>query len=87
MKQYFIEKINKNEELNPLLVENLLENLIKIILYYPLSNEEIKGRNNEKQIDIIIAIIKSINKKISQEEYLKIINKTKLKIYDFNENK
>ena len=87
MKQYFIEKINKNEELNPLLVENILENLIKIILYYPLSNEEIKGRNNEKQIDIIIAIIKSINKKISQEEYLKIINKTKLKIYDFNENK
>jgi hypothetical protein len=40
------------EEVKSPLLYNLLEKLFNLILYYELSNEEIKDFNNEKQKDI-----------------------------------
>ena len=87
LKKYFLDKLNIEEELNPLLLEKLLEKLIYLILYCPLSSEEIKEKNNEKQIDIILNIIKSILEKLNYEQYIKIINNTNAKIQNFNNAK
>lgn len=59
---------------NPLLY-NLLEKLFNLILYYELSNEEIKDFNNEKQKDIIINCILSIFEKMDKKENEIYINK------------
>ena len=84
-KQQFLSKIKKEEEINPLLLSNLLDKLINLVLYYPLSNEEIKESNNKKQIDIILTIIKSIISKLKYDQYIKIVNNTKKIIQSFED--
>ena len=84
-KQQFLSKIKKEEEINPLLLSNLLDKLINLVLYYPLSNEEIKESNNKKQIDIILNIIKSIISKLKYDQYIKIVNNTKKIIQSFED--
>ena len=87
LKKYFLDKLNIEEELNQLLLEKLLEKSFNLILYCPLSIEDIKERNNEKQIDIILNIIKSILEKINYEQYITIINNANAKIQNFNSAK
>ena len=87
LKKYYYDKVNKEEELSPLLLTNLCGKLINLILYYPLSNEENKENNNEKQIDIILDIIKNIIEKIKYDKNIKKLYRIKENIQNLSEVK
>ena len=63
LKQYYKEKIYKEEDLNLLLLSKLLDKLINLMLYHPLSKKENNENNNESQLDIVIDIISIILEK------------------------
>ena len=86
-KKYCDEIINIKEDLNPLLLENLLVKLFNLILYYPLSINEIKETKGEKQADIILYLIKTILEKTKNNQYKRIINQVKKKTQNLFDKK